>query len=179
MPCAAPPRSSIRSPPDSRSARGFTLIELIAAFTLFAIGFGILLQILSSGLHTTTQAADYTRAALWAQSLLDVAGVGEPLREGDASGRFDDRYRWDLRVHKVAAASTPSLVPSNPPILGAMPQSSGVELFELELVVSWDGSYLTHHARFVTLRAQNADADRAAAGALPRAVRPVQPGAKP
>ncbi len=26
------------------------------------------------------------------------------------------------------------------------------ELFQLELVVSWGNAYLTHHARFVTLR---------------------------
>ncbi|MDE2085731.1 MAG: prepilin-type N-terminal cleavage/methylation domain-containing protein [Xanthomonadaceae bacterium] len=62
---------------------GFTLIELVAAFVIFAIGFGVLLQILTTCLHTTAQAADYTRAALWAQSLMDVQGVGEPLKDGD------------------------------------------------------------------------------------------------
>src|SRR5690348_14375364 len=91
-------RTPIRMPPRQR---GFTLVELVAAFVIFALGFGVLLQILSSCLHTTAQSADYTRAALWAQSLLDPLGVGEPLREGGASGRFDDKYRWQLSIAKI------------------------------------------------------------------------------
>ena len=87
--------------PSFHKSGGFTLIELVAAFVIFAIGFGVLLQILSTCLHTTAQAADYTRAALWAQSLLDVQGVGEPLQDGDFSGAFDDKYRWHLQVGQV------------------------------------------------------------------------------
>ena len=37
-----------------------------------------------------------------------------------------------------------------------------IDLFQLELVVSWGGCYLTHNARFVTLRAQNPDPNNAA-----------------
>src|SRR3954464_6846017 len=92
-------RTPIRMPPARQ--RGFTLVELVAAFVIFALGFGVLLQILSSCLHTTAQAADYTRASLWAQSLMDPVGVGEPLREGSASGRFDDKYRWQMSVAKI------------------------------------------------------------------------------
>ena len=54
-----------------RASRGFTLIELVAAFVIFALGFGILLQILTGALRTTTQSADNSQAEMWAQSLLD------------------------------------------------------------------------------------------------------------
>jgi general secretion pathway protein I len=166
------------------NARGFTLVELVAAFAIFALGFGVLLQILSTCLHTTTQAADYTRAALWAESLLDVQGVGEPLREGEASGRFDDRYRWQLSVRKLPPPSplqAPVAGAANAPVVPvAAPPPVPIELYQLELVVSWDSFYLTHHARFVTLRAQNADSGNPLAPrtATPAAMRPV-PGAKP
>jgi len=145
--------------------QGFTLVELVAAFVIFAIGFGVLLQILSTCLHTTAQASDYTRVALWAQSLLDTQGIGDALQEGSSSGKFDDRYRWQLNVQKMPPPEEP--VAQTAPAAGNpdMPQAdatpvgpNGIDLYQLELVVSWGGYYLTHNARFVTLRAQSADA---------------------
>jgi len=144
--------------------QGFTLVELVAAFVIFAIGFGVLLQILSTCLHTTAQASDYTRVSLWAQSLLDTQGIGEALREGSSSGKFDDRYRWQLNVQKMPAPEEPvaqtAPVAGNPnvPQVDATPVGpENIDLYQLELVVSWGGYYLTHNARFVTMRAQNAD----------------------
>ena len=148
---------------------GFTLIELVAAFVIFAIGFGVLLQILSTCLHTTAQAADYTRAALWAQSLLDVQGVGEPVKDGDFSGAFDDKYRWHLQVAKippqdiapvasaVSAAGNAGVAP-----VQTTPVAPNIDLYKLQLDVTWGSIYLQHDARFVTLRAQNADIANAA-----------------
>lgn len=148
--------------PPSRQ-RGFTLIELVAAFVLFAVGFGVLLQILSSCLHMTSQSADYTRAALWAQSLLDTVGVGETLQESDSSGSFDDKYGWRLRVAKIdppeAIAAVGTVVPGNPnmPAPVTTPLGNNIDLYQLELVVSWGSYYITHNARFVTLRAVTPD----------------------
>jgi len=148
---------------------GFTLIELVAAFVIFAIGFGVLLQILSTCLHTTAQSADYTRAALWAQSLLDVQGVGEPLKDGDFSGSFDDKYRWRLQVAKIPAqdiAPVASAVPvagnAGAPPVQTTPVAPSIDLYKLQLDVIWGSVYLQHDARFVTLRAENADIANAA-----------------
>ena len=142
--------------------QGFTLVELVAAFVIFALGFGVLLQILSTCLHTTAQASDYTRVALWAQSLLDTQGVGDQLHEGSYSGKFDDRYRWQLNVQKMPPPAEQPAPPVagnvNTPAVQATPVGPpNIDLYQLELVVSWGGYYLTHNARFVTLRAQNPD----------------------
>ena len=139
--------------PGMQRARGFTLIELIAAFVIFAIGFGILMQTLGGALHTTRQAAEYTQAALWAQSLLDIQGVGEPLKEGGRSGQFDDQYSYQLNISRYQ----PIPVVSNNVVLQggggvAVTTPGGIELYQVELVVSWGNQYLQHHARFVTLR---------------------------
>ena len=142
--------------------QGFTLVELVAAFVIFALGFGVLLQILSTCLHTTAQSSDYTRVALWAQSLLDTQGVGEAMKEGSYSGKFDERYRWQLNVQKipapddqpaqgVATAGNPNMPQVNVTPVGP----NNMDLYRLELIVSWGGYYLTHNARFVTLRSQN------------------------
>jgi general secretion pathway protein I len=153
-------RTPIRMPPPRQ--HGFTLVELVAAFVIFALGFGILLQVLSSCLHTTAQSADYTRAALWAQSLLDPLGVGEPLREGGASGRFDDRYRWQLSIAKIdppeplpslgaAAAAQPGNANTQGPAITNI-SATAIDLYRIELVVTWGTYYMTHSARFVTMR---------------------------
>jgi general secretion pathway protein I len=148
--------------------QGFTLVELVAAFVIFAIGFGVLLQILSTCLHATAQSTDYTRVALWAQSLLDTQGVGQALQEGSSSGKFDDRYSWQLNVQKMpdleepATRAAPALGNPNMPQVQAAPVGpANIDLYQLELVVSWGGYYLTHNARFVTLRAQNVDQNNA------------------
>ena len=157
-----------RTPVLHRSG-GFTLIELVAAFVIFAIGFGVLLQILSTCLHTTAQAADYTRAALWAQSLMDVQGVGEPVKDGDYAGAFDDKYRWHLQIAKVPpqdiipiASSVPVAGNANTPPVQAVPVAPNIDLYKLQLDVTWGTIYLQHDARFVTLRAQNPDITQAA-----------------
>jgi general secretion pathway protein I len=163
--------------------RGFTLVELVAAFAIFVLGFGILLQVLSSCLHTTTQSADYTRAALWAQSLLDTQGVGEALQEGDVSGRFDDRYSWHLSINKIQPPEEPqgmpgAVVPGNANVKGPQVTTLGnnVDLYQLELVVTWGTFYMTHNARFVTLRAISSDAANGAPGLQPP---PVRQGGRP
>ncbi|HEY7871639.1 MAG TPA: prepilin-type N-terminal cleavage/methylation domain-containing protein [Rudaea sp.] len=152
--------------------RGFTLIELVAAFVIFAIGFGVLLQILSTCLHTTAQAADYTRAALWAQSLLDVQGVGEPVKDGDFSGAFDDKYRWHLQVARIppqdiapVASAVPAAGNTGAAPVSMTPVAPSIDLYKLQLDVTWGSIYLQHDARFVTLRAQNPDI--AQAGQVP------------
>jgi len=151
-------------PPALRRSGGFTLVELVAAFVIFALGFGVLLQILSTCLHTTTQSADYTRSALWAQSLLDTQGVGETLQEGSFTGQFDDRYRWQLNVARIQPPEQPQM-PGGMPGNASGPQAqvttlgNNIDLYQLELIVSWSSFYMTHNARFTTLRAQTSDAN--------------------
>ena len=107
---------------------GFTLIELVAAFAIFAIGVSIALSIGANALGMAKRSAEYTRAALHAQSMLDVLGVGEPLEEGGDSGEFDDGYRWELAIteEEPPAADT-----------GAV-ETIPIELYRIELVVRWD-----------------------------------------
>jgi general secretion pathway protein I len=131
----------------ARQQGGFTLIELVAAFLIFALGFSILLEVLSDSIRTTRQAQQATQAALYAQSLLDVTGVGEPLQEGGSGGNFDDTYHWQLNVQRYQPQ-----VMAGSALSPAMSAPGQPELYQLELVVSWGNQYLQHHARFITLR---------------------------
>ena len=84
---------------------------MVAAFLVFAIGIGILMQVLATSMHSTRQSSDYTMAALWAQSKLDVVGVGAPIEPGSTNGRFDDTYAGSstssrsIRQCRAAAAA--------------------------------------------------------------------------
>ena len=151
---------------------GFTLVELVAAFVIFALGFGILMSILTDNIHVTSESADITRAALWAQSLIDMQGVGESLQEGSSSGRFDEKYTWQMNVAKIQPPEEPQsggVTPGNATMQG--PQitqvANTVDLYQLELVVSWGTRYLQHHARFVTLRAQESQQNGPGVGLTP------------
>lgn len=170
--------------------RGFSLIEMVAAFLVFAIGVGVLMRILATSMHNTRESSDYTMAALWAQSGLDAVGVGKPIEEGSSSGRFDDKYGWELDIKKVDPASVEP-PPQQTAIAGNGAQNQNqnqnqrtsaanagngggtevapFDLFQVDLTVSWGGGTgaRPHSAHFGTLRAMNPDADGALQGVQP------------
>lgn len=136
-----------------KSQRGFTLIEVVMAFSLLAVGLGIAMQIAIGAMRQTRNAAEFTEASLYAQSLIDTLGVAERLEPGQESGKFGERYRWELsvdpyEVQPVATSTTATTGGLSQP--EAMPS---VEMLRLELVVSWERGNNTHEARYVTLRA--------------------------
>jgi general secretion pathway protein I len=158
---------------------GFSLIEMVAAFLVFAIAIGVLMQILTSSMHSTRQSNAYTMAALWAETRLDTIGVGAPIEAGSTSGRFDDAYAWQLDIQLI----DPSSVEPPPQqyatgVGNAMPQNQGMQqrmtstpgnsgaiqvqpfdLYQIDLTVFWGGSFGSqqHSARFSTLRTMNPD----------------------
>ena len=99
------PMKRTHRPVQWRRMRGFSLIEMVAAFLVFAIGIGVLMNILATSMHSARQSSDYTMAALRAESKLDTVGVGEHIEAGHTSGRFDDDYSWDLDIRQVDPAS--------------------------------------------------------------------------
>ncbi len=149
--------------------RGFTLIEMIAAFVIFAIAVGSLMQILSMSMNNARRSVDETRAALWAQSMLDVVGIGERIEAGSASGDFDDRYRWQLEIEPVdpqafAASGNEAMLQAAHGGVAGVGNSSGgaspivdvaqMELYHVTLVVTWgDPRARGHQATFTTMRA--------------------------
>jgi general secretion pathway protein I len=131
----------------AQHARGFSLLEVIAAVLLLAITFAALMRVAGSSLNLTARAAERSQAAMWARSMLDSAFVLEPIRTGHSSGRFDDRYRWQLDVQPwqpPAAAATPGPQPQAP--------ASPLKLYRLDLAVLWRSAGHDYRAQFSTLR---------------------------
>jgi general secretion pathway protein I len=125
----------------SRRHGGFTLIEVMAAFAVFALLFGVILQVLSTSMSNTRRAGDFTQAALWAQSKLDAAGLEEMIEPGRTAGRFDDRFSWTLDVEEELIFDERGLDGPDLPIA----------LYSLVLTVEW-GEGQPREAVFQTLR---------------------------
>src|SRR5258707_11895102 len=68
-------------PADNRSSAGFTLIEILVAFTVATLLLGALYQLFSAGLRSSASAQHYADAVLLAESGLDaLVGTAVPRR---------------------------------------------------------------------------------------------------
>ncbi|KAG1459639.1 hypothetical protein G6F57_014470 [Rhizopus arrhizus] len=116
-----------------RSARGFTLLEVIIAFALLGLALTLLLGSLSGGAKQVREAEVRTRAVLHAQSLLAEAGVTSPLQVGSQQGDWEQgRYHWELQVQPWVEPRAGNQAQTQAP---GMPW-----LAELQLQVRWGDS---------------------------------------
>lgn len=82
--------------------KGFTLVEVIVAFTILALVFGALFEVFAGGLAASRNVEAQSRAVLLAQSKLDEISADDSFGSGAMSGAFDvnaaredgPRYRW-------------------------------------------------------------------------------------
>lgn len=81
-----------------RASRGFSLLEVLVAFTILAMLLGALFQVFSGGLRAAHSGDRYTRATVIAQSQLAALGAEQPLQEGVFSGTTGDAYHWRVSV---------------------------------------------------------------------------------
>lgn len=114
---------------------GFSLLEILVAFSILAISLGILLKIFSSGVNTAMIAEEYTIATQIAESLMAKTGVEEELTIGNTTGIELDKYHWQINIE-----SSPN------PIVEE--QKSSIDLMAVKVSVEWgDGE----HSRLVEL----------------------------
>jgi len=128
------------------ASAGFTLIEVLLAFVVFALSFTVVLEILSGSMRNTVRAKEYTEVALIAQSVMDQVGLDIPLEAGTSSSGESGDYQWQLEINPFVgtADNAHSLE------LGEL---TGIELLEVEFTISW-GSYPREQSnRFSTVRA--------------------------
>ena len=81
-----------------RLQQGFSLLEILIAFSILAFSLTILLNIFSGGLRRTIVAEEYQQAVIIAQSKLAAAGVEEPLDSAAQSGEIDEKYFWSVQA---------------------------------------------------------------------------------
>ncbi|MBD8526451.1 prepilin-type N-terminal cleavage/methylation domain-containing protein [Pseudomarimonas arenosa] len=131
-------------PAATAAQQGFTLLEVVAALAVLALGLGLSMQALSGAMNQSRISAEQTHAALLAQTVLDNLGAVEPLEEGEYSGEFEHGYRWYVNV-------TPYLLEEEGVDLISLGQS--VELMRVDLEIEWQRGQREMRSRFSTLRA--------------------------
>jgi general secretion pathway protein I len=136
------PRAGARTPPSRKGQGGFSLIEVLVAFSIMALVLGVLFQIFSTGLRTAGMAEQYSVAERLAHSLLDEASAMRPLEVGERSGEFDGtRYRWRTRIEPE-------------PDLGPDFASPRFSAYRITVRVMWEGRGGDRDFRLSTLRLQ-------------------------
>ncbi len=105
--------------------QGFSLLEILMAFSILALSLGILLKIFAGGVNSAVIAEEYTAAVQIAESL--IAGTVEsPLQPGQKSGLEDEKYQWLVEI---------SPFEFNPENVEAANLKS--TLFKVKATVSW------------------------------------------
>lgn len=136
-----------KNAPRSRlsTSRGFTLLEVMLAFVIFALSFATVLEIMGGSMRSVSRASDDTEVALLAQSVMDLVGTEIPIEEGQYDGSSMDRYDWRLDIFlwdsSAGNAATQELA-----------DMSGVELYRVDLEIKWQSGRRERDMRFSTIK---------------------------
>ena len=95
--------------PDSRPANGFSLIEVLAALVILALGLGSLYAAFNNALGAAGRADSHLAATLLAQSLLDQQTAGRVFKPGVTRGR-QDRFSWTMAIEPADQELAPTAV---------------------------------------------------------------------
>ena len=113
--------------------RGFSLIEVLAAFVILALVATTLFELFGGALRNAAAAEDWSRAVLLAETRLAEAANTRPLREATERGDADDgRIRWETRV---AAYDPPGVDPE----LARVSDTMSTRLYRIEVDVTFPG----------------------------------------
>jgi len=127
------------------ASRGFTLLEVMLAFVIFALSFAAVLEIMAGSIRGIRRASEDTEVALLAQSLMDQVGIEIPLEEGEFTGEELDRYHWQMGIYLYGSSDEDGYILE-------LAELSGVVLYHVTLDVEWDTGRRERSAYFSTIR---------------------------
>jgi general secretion pathway protein I len=87
--------------------KGFSLLEILVAFSIMAVALTIVLRIFGSGVNAAVVSEEYSIAVQIAESLMARVGVETPLEAGEINGVEADLYEWQVRISPVIAPQAP------------------------------------------------------------------------
>jgi general secretion pathway protein I len=127
----------------SHKHHGFSLLEILIAFTILAFSLTILLRIFSTGVNSALMSEEYTTAVQIAESLMAKTGAESRPKNGQNSGIENDKYRWEVSVRPFNF------------VAGKFQMKSTAELFKVDATVSWGDDDNDRQVRLSTLKLVN------------------------
>jgi len=104
--------------------RGFSLLEILIAFSILALSLGILLNIFSGGLRRAMVADEYQQAVTIAQSLNDAAGIMWKLEAGEHQGEILEKYSWRINVQPMNVKQSDAI-------------ANGLQAYTVTITIEW------------------------------------------
>ncbi len=132
-------RTNTLIPP--KSQQGFSLLEILVAFSILALSLGIILKIFSAGLQTASLAENYTLAIEIAESLLAETGEEEKLALGESSGQKNEYFNWTVQTTAMELDISPQL-----------PQPLAEQIVQVKVIVSWGDENNPRSINLTTLK---------------------------
>lgn len=105
---------------------GFSLLEILVAFSIFALSLGVIFQIYGTGARSTVLSDEYARAVIVAQSKLASIGVDETADIGESTGTENNKYHWITRISNATEDDID------------LETNFGIVKREVEVEVNWD-----------------------------------------
>jgi len=130
-------------------SRGFTLLEVMLAFVIFALSFATVLEIMAGSMRSVSRASDDTEVALLAQSLMDLVGTEISIEEGEYSGTSMDRYQWKMDLSLYDAGGEPD---DGGMTTQELADLSGIELYRVDLYIDWETGRRQRESHFSTIQ---------------------------
>jgi len=138
-------RRAVRSSnPDPADIAGFSLIEVLVALVITGLALAAIAGAFSNGLLGHQASEEAATALTLAEEKLAVAGTGQPLRPGTASGEFAGRYRWQLTI-----APYEDRAGGDAADIG---QPGALQLYRIEAAVAWREGLRQRLLSLTTLR---------------------------
>ncbi|WP_455201311.1 type IV pilus modification PilV family protein [Kaarinaea lacus] len=85
-----------------RKQQGFSLLEILVAFTILVMSLVVITEVFSTGLRSVASAINYQQVASYAGSKLAELRVSDSLTAGTETGRFNESYQWQAIVKEPA-----------------------------------------------------------------------------
>ncbi len=119
--------------PNSDSRAGFTLMEVMVALSVMAVGLVAALELFSGSLRLAGGSASQTEAVVLARSLMDEVLWRADLDDGESRGR-EGTYRWQVSINPIDPQFGAT---EEEPVVEIL--SDEFELKEIVVTVAWTG----------------------------------------
>ena len=135
---------------DGCSTTGFTLIEVVVAMAILAVGLTVIIELFSGGLRSGRTSIEYTKAVNYARMKMEEIAVNQTMEEGSEEGEFDDTFRWQVETKRVDILPEKDKTDFKPP----------AELFQVKINILWKSGLKEKSTRiesYKTIRLEDAE----------------------